>query len=360
MLRPGIGSVAAAVLLILAVVVASGAASAQRATAPTPTAGGFGPVWSPDGTRIAYIGPAPDVLAHPPVTGFTRVLVVRADGSGTARVVAAAPRQQTLGEVRWAAGGRFVYEDSNYTLWSAIGGKAAKKLGVLGVTGIVGESFSLSPDRRRVAFTAPCNCNVPQGDAVSLVAAAGGGVQKMPRPEDALDSDPSFSPDGRRVAFSRVLTNTKAWPPYANEFVYVTASHGKGARSLGVNGATPVFSPDGRWIAFAGRVGVEVVSATGGHPRTLLPLRCCSIRSAYSWSPNSASLAYVTDGTAGTVGLSGRTTVFSLPGLRPDLHTPQWSPDGRTIAFGAIPRGDDLGYRIYLIDDDGAGLRRIA
>ena len=316
-------------------------------------------MWSPDGTQIAYLGPVPDVLSDPPVPGFTHVLVVAGDGSVAPKVVATAPRGESLGEVRWAAGGRFVYEDSNYTLWTSAG-LGARRLGVLGVTGIVGESFSMSRDGREVAFTAPCGCKIPQGDEVRFVAAAGGISRVLPHPKNALDSDPSFSPTGREVAFTRVLIDQSAKTPFGNDYIEIAGVHGGAARSLGVHGATPVFSPDGRWVAFVGRAGIEVVSAAGGRARTLLPLRCCSIRAAYSWSPDSKTLAYVSDTGAGTVGLTGARTRFSLPGLHPDLHTPQWSPDGKTVAFGTIRNGDDLGYRIYLIGADGAGLRRIA
>jgi Tol biopolymer transport system component len=321
--------------------------------------GGYAPVWSPDGTRIAYIGPAPDLLADPAVAGFTHVFVVSAHGTGAARIVATAPRQQTLGEVRWAAAGSVVYADSNYTLWSS-SGHSVKRLGVLGVTGTAGESFSLSRDGRQVAFTAPCDCNVREGNEVRLVPASGGVARALARPKGTLDSDPSFSPDGRWVAFSRVLTTRKAWPPFANELIEIAGVHGRAARSLGVHGGTPAYSPDGRQVAFFGRAGIEIVGVHGGKPRTLLPLRCCNVRAAYSWSPDSRTLAYVTDSRAGTVTLSGTKTVFALSGLHPDLHTPQWSPDGKTIALSAIRNGDDLGYRVYLVGVDGSGLRRIA
>lgn len=339
------GLSAIAVVALTVVLTAAGGRAAPRTFA-----GGMGPVWSPDGTRLAYLGPAP---------GFTHVLVVNADGSGAPRFVATAPRQQTLGEVRWAAGNRVVYEDSNYTLWSTTGRKA-RRLGVLGVTGIVGESFSLSRDGRQVAFTAPCGCKVAQGDEVRFVQASGGVARVLPHPSDALDSDPSFSPDAAHVVFSRVLTDRSARGPFGNESLEIAGVRGGAARSLGVHGATPVVSPDGRWVAFVGRAGVEVVSAAGGYPRTLLPLHCCSIRAAYSWSPDSRSLAYVSDRGAGTLSLTGARTAFSLRGLHPDLHTPQWSPDGKTVALGAIRNGDDLGYRVYLIGADGSGLRRIA
>lgn len=64
---------------------------------------------------------------------------------------------------------------------------------------------------------------------------------------------------------------------------------------------------------------------------------------------------------AGTVDLSGTKTVFALPGLQPVSYTPQWSPDGMTIAFSADRNGDgEFGLGVYLIAAVGSGLRRVA
>jgi TolB protein len=352
-----------ATLLLVSILLFGGSASARLSSGRGRSfKGGDGPVWSQDGTQIAYIGPIPDELAHPITPGFNRVLVVNADGSGAPRVVATEPRQQTLGgaevdEVHWAAGGRFVYA-TDFTLWSSTG-HANKRLGLLGSVG--GDKFSLSPDGRRVAFTAPCGCNVQQGTEVQFVAATGGVARVLPHPKDALDSYPSFSPDGTKVAFSRVFTNKRYVQPFVGGDLEVAGVHGGAVRSLGVNGYAPVFPPDGRWIAFVGQTGLEIVAASGGKARTLLPGRCCSFGPVYSWSPDSQSLAYVSGIKTGTVSLSGVKTVFHLPGLRPDSHTPQWSPDGKTIAFSAIRNGDgEFGEGVYLINGDGSGLRRLA
>ncbi|HZP72961.1 MAG TPA: hypothetical protein VFA97_06235 [Gaiellaceae bacterium] len=325
-------------------------------------AGGYGPAWSPDGTQIAYVGPLPNELSHPIKPGFDSVLVVSADGSGAPRVVVTAPRQETLGgstinEVRWAAGDRLVYQDS-FSLYSSTG-HASAHLGAIGSVG--GDAFALSRDGRQVAFTAHCGCNVQQGTDVQFVAATGGVDRVLPHPKGTLDSYPSFSPDGRNVVFTRTFLNSKAGPPFATDLIEVAGVHSGAARSLGVNGYDPVFSPDGRWVAFIGRDGLEIVAANGGKARTLLPGgRCCNFGAVYSWSPDSQTLAYESGSHAGTISRSGSKFVFPLPGLRPDGHTPQWSPDGKTIAFSAIRNRDgEFGEGIYLINADGSGLRRL-
>ncbi len=325
-------------------------------------------MWSPDGTQIAYIGPAPREFVSPKtetlteIPGRNHVTVVAADGSGSRRVVAAAPRSEALDEVRWAADGRFVYQDSNYTLWNVDpASRVVTRLGTVGVTGGVGEAFALSPNRRQVAFTAPCGCNVAQGDAVHLVAASGGVVRGLPRPTNALDSDPSFSPAGKQVVFFRALVGKSAPPWPRNLSIFVESARGGPARSLGVHGDWPAFSPNGRWIAFIAPATsqLEVIPTVGGKPRALIPPRTAAVDS-FSWSPDSARLIFTGPNKMGTVDLTGRQTVFSLPGLRPNLNTPQWSPDGNLIAFSAIKKGADLDLRVYVIGADGTGLRRLA
>lgn len=357
-------------LLLAASVAATAAAVAVTAAggvAPTRSApragfaGGEGPVWSPDGTRLAYIAPTRTANESGNL-GLDHVVVVNADDSGAPHAVVEAPKDQTLDEVRWGAGGRFIYSDSNYTLWKDPGtnGKAARRIATLGVTSGVGESFALSRDGREVAFTAPCECGVPQGDTVAVVPAMGGKPRTLVRAKNALAEYPSFSPDAERVVFTRVLVGSGA-PKYPRNVALVIETLATGAqRVIHSFGQWAAFSPDGRWIAFFGTRGLEVIRSSGGTARTVLHFHYVDGTASFSWSPNSQALAYVTSTKVGTVDRSGHVATFAILGLRPDPHTPQWSRDGKTIAFSAIKKGADLDLRVYSIDDDGSGLRRIA
>ena len=100
--------------------------------------------------------------------------------------------------------------------------------------------------------------------------------------------------------------------------------------------------------------------AAGGQPRTLLPFKYTNGTASFAWSPDSAQLVYASSAKVGTVDLTGRRTSFAIPGLRPDVNTPQWSPDGKSVAFSAVKHGDDLDIRAYVIGADGSDLRRLA
>jgi Tol biopolymer transport system component/DNA-binding winged helix-turn-helix (wHTH) protein len=84
------------------------------------------------------------------------------------------------------------------------------------------------------------------------------------------DSNPAWSPDGRRIAF----TSNRGGP----HAIWVSAHDGRGAVELASFGGSyidnPAWSPDGRLIAFdaspEGRSAIYAVPAEGGPPRLLV------------------------------------------------------------------------------------------
>jgi Tol biopolymer transport system component len=343
-------SLAGSLLVVLLVAAAANAGSPAAAIE-----GGYSPVWSPDGTRLAYIGPMSTETSTDSSVLPRHVEVVPFDGSGPPHPVATAPKDQTLEELRWASGGRFVYQDSNFTLWSAEPGKTARRLALVGT---VNDTFALSKNGRRIAFTAPCNCSIAQGNGVGIVAAAGGVSLHLRRAPNELDYEPSFSPDGTRLVFSRLFAGATE-PRYPqNESLVLESARGGPEHSLHVIGDRAAFSPDGRWIAFFGPAGLDVIPARGGRPRVLRRALHPGDELTFAWSHDSSRLVYAIRRTLGTVDLSGKGTAFSIPGLHVTASMPQWSPDDASIAFTAGAPAPDI--RVYVIGADGSGLRRIA
>jgi TolB protein len=57
--------------------------------------------------------------------------------------------------------------------------------------------------------------------------------------------NPSFSPDGRRIAFDRLIASSRQWD------VWVMSAYGSGQTRLTyLSGFAPSWSPDGKKIAF--------------------------------------------------------------------------------------------------------------
>ena len=168
----------------------------------------------------------------------------------------------------------------------------------------------------------------------------------------ASDSDPSWSPDGRRIAFVSHRDG--------NYEIYVMNADGSGQTRLTHNsagGSDPSWSPDGRRIAFEAADGIRVVNADGSGQTRLSD----DPGNDYSpsWSPDGRRIAFASlrEETWGIYVMnadgSSQTHLTNDSAWDPD---PSWSPDGRRIAFHSNRDGN---HEIYVMDADGSGQTRL-
>ena len=123
-------------------------------------------------------------------------------------------------------------------------------------------------------------------------------------------------------------------------------------------------SPDGRYLATLRILGNDdkhlcIVSLADGGATTLATGVVQSYANAFNWSPDSASLAYVSDGRLYVVALdSSNPREIGVADARlrwPDVSVhvaPRWSADGRTVY--ALSRGE-----VWICAADGSRQRRI-
>jgi Tol biopolymer transport system component/DNA-binding winged helix-turn-helix (wHTH) protein len=181
-----------------------------------------------------------------------------------------------------------------------------------------------------------------------------------------LEVSPSFSPDGASIVYSADAGGT----PH----LFISAIDGSGERRLtnGEDGeAQPSWSPDGKRIAFTsiGTAGIWIVDAGGGKPVRLTPFG-----SRPSWSPDGTQIAFQSSddieygwnayealppSTIWIVDLeTKKARPLTVPGTHAGGHgAPSWRPDGKRIAFSSC---DHERCGIFTIALNGSGLTEVA
>jgi Tol biopolymer transport system component len=200
----------------------------------------------------------------------------------------------------------------------------------------------------------------------------------------AWGGSPTWSPDGRRIAFT-----VHRWPDGPTE-VYVMNADGSGQRNLtresGLDVSPELWSPDWRKVvllrnpcaavqgACEGATQIYVMNADGSGLRRLA--RGGSVRTIWSgqrvggddglaWSSDGRRIAFMSDRDRDfdiyVVNLdgSGQRNLTRKPGFDKD---PVWSPDGRKIAFVSSidERHPYRRQEIYVVNADGSGQRLLA
>jgi TolB protein len=239
---------------------------------PLTEAGTQSGAWSPDGRFIAYSTLLPSQIMVSDLT------------SGRARTLAGG-RGVYISPVFTTDGANVVYghgvDDGVDIFTSPLAGGDARRLSVGHGSDNVQPTFS--PDGRRIAFTSG-RAGHPEiytmdsdGTTVDLLTPLGFG-------ENAYRSSPDWSPDGRSVAFQSRIAGTFQ--------VLTIGLRDRGLKQLTSDGSNedPSWSPDGRHLVFvSNRGGVKqlwVLDAETGRTRQLT--RGTAVRNP-AWSPRLTS-----------------------------------------------------------------------
>jgi eukaryotic-like serine/threonine-protein kinase len=152
-----------------------------------------------------------------------------------------------------------------------------------------------------------------------------------------LETDPSFSPDGNQIAFAWNGEKEDNWDIYVK--VIGTESLLRLTTNPGEDRA-PAWSPDGRYIAFYRHTesedGIYLVPALGGPERRLYsPHLGPKLDADLGWSPDGKFLAFREEGISvlSVETLDKRAVTSPPPSWGEGDSYPQFSPDGRTLAF---------------------------
>ena len=198
-----------------------------------------------------------------------------------------------------------------------------------------------------------------------------------------LDISPSWSPDGKRIAFmSDRDGHVDILGGLLNYEIYVMDADGGNQQNITNDpnsDSSPSWSPDGERIVFASdrdgnRDGnrenyeIYVMDADGNNQQRLTENDFYDTHP--SWSPDGERIAFISrrDGHfIGDFGLSSEIYVMDADGKntrrltnnRKSDFSPSWSPDGKWIVFSADRKGDDVNFEIYVMDADGNNQQRL-
>lgn len=333
------------------------------------------PVWSPDGTSVAWAEVSPAGNRY-------RIEVAPATALSTQHTLFSSKPFPggCCGRLSWTRAGQILYI-ANYTLLSVPAGGGTP-------TELFRKStpdYLLSPDQQTAAIVDGCGCGHAT-DRIAFANVRGGAAHELPVAKNVSDDPVGFSPDGTELVFSTATLDpaTSVWSHYRLMAVHVggdtpvtlARSGIVGARFLTSHMTSPTWSPDGNRIAawLSTKSALRLVTIDTHSGKTAFAAPPGTQGWAVSWAPDSSRLAYAAtlrlgdnaqfavatvagDGTGRKV-FWNRTSGLSFES-ESSGEPPAWSPDGSKLLFLGRTGGDGGPLEILSVDADGSGLTQI-
>ena len=325
--------------------------SVRRIT--TDAASDLSPVWSPDGSQIAWLRTG---------AGETAVFVSNLSGGVQGKVADVyTVRVEALGRhLDWSPDGKFIAAADKgkpgfpFHIVLIGVGDGSKHEATLPPDGIIGDmSPAFSPDGQSLAFVRAMSSGVSE----VYVAPAQGGVARRLTFDNRNVGSLAWTPDGRSIVFaSDRRGNSALWR--------VPRSGGTPERvpMVGENAADPVFSRAGWKLAYAqffSDANIWRVDPSGREAPVKV-ISSTQYDSSPQYSPDGSRVAFrSTRSGSNEIWVSdadGRTPVQLTRFGGPLTGCPRWSADGMRIAFDTRPEGQA---DIYVIASNGGVPRQL-
>ena len=225
-----------------------------------------------------------------------------------------------------------------------------------------------SPDGTKIAFdrniSGTPNVFVINSDGTHPVAIISAG----PAPSVSFSSDPTWSPDGSKLAFVGDLNGVR------RREIFVVNADGSGLAQLTTNvqlgsdsfgpiyslDLNPSWSPDGSRIAFSsdrnGQSNAEIYVMNVDGTNQLRLTNNSTYDQYPAWSPDSQKIAFYSGFGNGInmMDRNGNNTV----NITHDGFNPAWSPDGTKLAFNRYDPSTSK-FQIFTINIDGTNAAKV-
>jgi Tol biopolymer transport system component len=288
------------------------------------------PTWAPRGDRIAVVAQT--------------LTIVRSDGTALGP-----PRLDLISDASWSPDARRLAAVSYGRLFvlTAVG-RRLRSIARATQHEEAPAPPSWSPDGTSIAFA--------RNEQVHVIGANGKRLRQVthePR-GSVLVTGPVWSRTGR-ILFVAARPNR----PYD---LYTMRADGSKVRRLtrtGSSEVSPAWSPDGRRLAFTRRNALFMLDVARRRGRRIV-VRDAPLQFAPSWSPDGSRIAFA--GGRLVEGYGKPTGLYVMPSSggrakrivrRQYLSDPRWSPDGKLITFVSAS------WDVFVIRPDGGGLRKI-
>ncbi|MFQ6041507.1 MAG: DPP IV N-terminal domain-containing protein [Candidatus Poribacteria bacterium] len=198
----------------------------------------------------------------------------------------------------------------------------------------------------------------------------GSNLKNLTRGKKSKEEDPTVSPDGKQIAFvSDRGPNKQRW-------IFIMDANGRHQKNIteGSGEEFPVWSPDGTKIAYTGLAGnslsIYIIDIANWDPEAGMPKEFNitgppSTDMTPCWSPDGDKMAFSSNRQGNNLEIytmdvdlvnPNPDNIVGLNRLTKDKKVdrePNWSPDGKKIAFSTNRDGN---WEIYVMDTKGENL----
>jgi TolB protein len=217
--------------------------------------------------------------------------------------------------------------------------------------------MDVAPDGKKVTCVGYIGTN-PETWSIHVFNLDGTGLSRLTTTSGIQDTEPAWSPDGTKIAFTRINFNA------GTEELWVMNADGTNLHSIGINGFAARWSNDGTRFIYSKKSGnydIYTCSVDGNNETRLT--NTPADETFPSWSHNGEQILYsLSEGGEITYEIC----IMNSDGSNPKNLTtntsfdsnPRWSPSDSLIAFHS-DRHQPGQWEIYLMNADGSEPKRV-